>query len=304
MRGGFAIVVCALLAGPACDAKTGETAEPAQPSASASVATTPSPTAAPAAAPAATAASRAPAGWWRGESVCLELFVNGDFELALLRDPKVLVMGRAQVTVREGGASTADLSVERIWRARFTGPCMKVHELGDWIDDAQALGTRFTKSAVTKLQLKQVSDDELEVCGETCETLKRDKPQIGGRWRVAGLENPNRPPGPYTRGDMLELDFGRNGWSRLWAAKTESTFADVVGSAKAESLGDDRFAISFTPGEDADTSAGDVLDRALKRGTAIHFTARRMPGEKLEICAIERCATLERQLDAYDHDIR
>jgi hypothetical protein len=307
------LAIWIVLASLACDTP-GETAAPVQPRPSASVADGKPSTEAKSVAPAPKIVAPAPnavapTGWFRSETLCLELFANGDFELAMMGSgPKVLVMGAAKLTASGTDAFTAELAVQRIWKARFTGPCRRTHETGDFVDEKSALGTTFTKGATAKLKLTRKDDDHIELCGEQCTTLARDTPAIGSRWRIAGLENASKPEVRFTAGDLLQIDIDtETGYmAHVWAAKDATTWNDPNGAMTIESKGDDRFAITFTPNDHGELAAGaTVLGEPLARAKPIAFTARRLPNERLEVCTTEtRCATLERAFDAYDHDIR
>ncbi len=297
----------------ACGASTGEIAEPVRQPAAASVSSTeapPLPVVATPAAPPAAAKPKAvpPTGWFRSDSLCLELFANGDFELAVMGSgPKVLVIGGAKLAEAGDGAFTAELAVQRIWRARYTGPCRRTHQTGDFIDEKQALGITFAKGATAELRLARKDDDHVELCAQQCATLERDTPALGSRWRVAGLENPSAPTSAFTAGELLEIAIEPDGYSaHVWAAKDAKSWNDPYGAMTVEFRGDDRFAIEFTPGDSGDIAGGArVLGEPLVRGVPVTFAARRLPNERLEVCTTpDHCATLDRAFDAYDHDIR
>jgi hypothetical protein len=247
-------------------------------------------------------------GWWRSDSVCLELFENGDFELSVMSmGPKALVMGAARVTGTEPPTTTLELQVRRIWHARFTGRCRKVHELGDFVDEQRALGLRFEPGTPAAVKIIRVGEDELQLCGEDCQTLRRAVPILGARWRQAGLENPRTPTHPLEPGELLELDLDDTG-GHVWVAQSRKDFATVYGSARAESTGPDRFSITFEPNGTTDQEDGAELSlwgEVPRTGQALVLRARRLPRQRLEVCNDERsCATLERQFDAFDHDLR
>jgi hypothetical protein len=245
-----------------------------------------------------------PVGWWRSDVVCLELFANGDFELAVPNaTPKVMMIGKAKVDATKSGALAVELAVERIWKTRFTGPCRRTHELGEWADSYSSLGLTFEPSKTAALTLKRISDDGIELCGKECAALKRDTPVLGGKWERAGFRV-NEPTG-LARGDLLKLELDIDGHSSsLWAANDAASWTTPLGTTVVESLGDDRFTIAFTPRGD-ETGGGELLGVALAPGKALVLAAQRLAGERIEVCASEkRCATLERVFDAYDHDLR
>lgn len=230
-------------------------------------------------------------GWWRSDGLCLELFANGDFELSVMEPgPKVLVMGTAAQVATAADAFDLRMTVARIWHARFTGPCRRTHELGEWAEEQEALGVRFAPGGSATLKLAR-KDGALEVCGASCARLEPAAPVLGGRWRLAGLENASRPTVTFAAGDLVELAIRSDGGSaHLWTAKDATSWDVVDGSATAVPSGPDRFRVMLTPRDD---------------GAAVALEARRLPGERLEVCArADRCATLERLFDAYDHDLR
>ncbi len=215
-------------------------------------------------------------GWWRSDGLCFELFANGDFHLTLMgAAPKAQILGTAKLP----GGDRAELTVTRIWQARFTGPCRRTHQLGQWIDSKDALGITFKPGATLPLTLARLDDDHVELCGKTCAKLARETPALTGRWRRAGMESP-----PWTTGDLLELKLGATS-SHLWIGAADGEHDTIRGQATARYVGADRFSITLTTGE-----------------RSLELTARRLPGERLELCA-DRCSTLERQFDAYHHDV-
>ncbi len=223
------------------------------------------------------AAAWSAVGWWRSDSLCFELFANGDFHLTLMgAAPKAQILGTAKLP----GGDRAELSVTRIWQARFTGPCRRTHQLGQWVDSKDALGVTFKPGASLTLTLARIDDDHVELCGKTCAKLSRETPALTGRWRRAGMASPTTP---WMTGDLLELDLGPT--SHLWIGAADGKHDTIRGQATARYVGADRFSIALTTGE-----------------RSLDLTARRLPGERLELCA-DRCSTLERQFDAYHHDV-
>lgn len=224
-------------------------------------------------------------GWWRSDSLCFELFANGDFELSLMgATPKAQILGAAKLT--GGDRAAVQLSVTRIWNARFTGPCRRMHELGRWVDSRDALGITFKPGATETLTLARIDDDHVELCGKTCAKLARATPVLAGRWRRAGMESPTNPTTPWTIGELLELELGPTS-SHVWIGADGGRLDTIRGQAKARFLGADRFAIALTSGE-----------------LELELGARRLTRERLELCGADRrCSTLERQFDAYHHDL-
>lgn len=243
-------------------------------------------------------------GWWRGEGLCLELFANGDFELSVLDEPKVQVIGRAVATPGGDDAFELALTSARIWRARFVGPCRKIHETGRWSDSQQALGVTFRVGERASLKLRRLGADQVELCGERCAALRRDTPALSGRWRRAELTYPDRPERPVAPGELLEIAFGPSG--HLWAGHAGVPFASAHGAASARFVGPDRFTITIAVERLADLPPGEVpsaLGAPLAPGAARTFSARRLAEERLEVCDASTCGTLERQFDAYHYDL-
>lgn len=245
-------------------------------------------------------------GWWRSDHVCLELFANGDFELSLPQhDPKMVAYGAATLAPT-GDVVELRLATARIWRGRFTGPCRKVHELGRWADELQALDAVFKPGETTTLKLKRVGDAQIELCGPTCETLTRATPDLVARWRRAQLTFPDRPEAPFAPGDLLELRLDDNS-AHLWAGLPGGAIATAYGTTAARFVGPDRFAVTFTVTSFADLPAGapfTALGMTFGAGESRTLDVRRLAGERIEVCtAPGRCATLEREFDAYHHDL-
>ncbi|HET6584018.1 MAG TPA: hypothetical protein VFG69_11230 [Nannocystaceae bacterium] len=293
----------------ACDGPAVTSAEPSRPAEPHADAPPPEvPAAVPGAAPAKSVqppavTSVTPVGWWRSDSVCLELFANGDFELSMPQaTPKVMVMGKAKVAETKPGELAVELAVQRIWKARYTGPCRRTHELGKWVQSHSALGMTFVPEQSVALTLKRLADDRIELCGTECATLHREASVLGGKWTRAGFTGPDSTD--LVRGDLLKLDLDVDGYSSsLWAASDASSWVSPLGTTAVESLGEDRFRISFTTREDQ--PGGELLGAKLAPGQAVELSAHRLAGERIEVCSpAKRCATLERDFDAYDHDLR
>jgi hypothetical protein len=223
-----------------------------------------------------------PIGWWRGDDVCLQLFGNGDFELSIMTSgPKQQVIGTAKVTPGSDGKYKVALTTARIWRARYIGKCHRTNEDGKWIESADVLGATFAPAKTTELTLS-AAGDTVELCGTTCVTLKRATPVLSGRWRRGELTYPSNPEKPWHAGDLLEINIDNvyDYMGHLWLGTGPDKFDTINGSGYSHYIEPDRFSIDLGPH---------------------HFTAVRMPGEKLYICDDHnKCTTLERQFDA-DH---
>jgi hypothetical protein len=81
----------------------------------------------------------------------------------------------------------------------------------------------------------------------------------------------------------------------------------MYGDFVTKPLGSDRFLVSFTRDTRADFGdAGDLplFGQPLAPGATREWTARRLAGQKLEVCeGASGCATLERQFDSYEYDL-
>lgn len=300
-----ALLACALLL--AC---SGERPAPAGPGAPVTDPVAPPPDAPPIIAPP-TPTPPAPTdpaalvGWWRGDEVCLELFANGDFELSSMRpEPKRMAMGAATLTPAGDGFELT-LATARIWKTRFTGPCHRVHQYGGWVDSHGFLDVAFNSGETVTLKLRRLGDDQLELCSERCTTLTRATPHLGARWRRPGLPYPDRADPPVEPGDLLELKLDHN-LSHLWAGLPGRRHATVYGKSAVEYVSPDMFNVTFTAEWFADLpkdAAPEALGHRFAAGEPRSFTARRLAGERLELCAGERCVTLERQFDGSRHDL-
>lgn len=241
-----------------------------------------------------------PFGWWRSDTVCLELFANGDFELSVRgMGPKVLVLGSATVAAADEAGQPIELTTQRIWHARFTGPCREVHELGTWVESEDVLGRTFAPGSTTSMRVRSKGDDQLELCGVECATLTRATPSIGGRWR--------RPAGDdgasLGAGDLLELRIdGASG--HLEVGVDQERRSTVQGTVVVTSRGEDAFDLNFRPSAPPDPPVA-LLGEPLAAGSARSFRLRRLPDQRLELCGDGgRCVALERDFDPYDHDLR
>ncbi len=269
--------------------------------------TPPVPVAGESAAPASPEDPAALVGWWRGQQTCIEIFKNGDFELTDNGEPKVMVMGKASVTAGDGGFALA-LATERVWRARFTGPCRKVHETGDFKQEHEVLGVTFKPGESGSLRLRRTGADTVELCGDRCEPQKRDTPALGARWRRDKLEYPDRPEAAWAAGDLLELDIDDT-LGHVWVGRAGGKFGTMYAKTVVRYVGPDAFVVTLTPERyhvDADIikETPSALGVTFAVGGTQELRVRRLAGERIEVCGVEKqCATLVRQFDAYDHDI-
>jgi hypothetical protein len=217
-------------------------------------------------------------GWWRSDTLCLELFANGDFQLSVMEPgtAKIQVLGHAKLA-----GTTLALDVQRIWAGRWVSACRKTHIPGHWADDTTALGTTFTPKQTSKLTFKR-DGDKLELCATACATLHRETPALVGRWRRDGLDSPDSPTKPWTTGEPLELDLHGANLSHVWIGTSDKKYDEVSGDGAATYVEPDRFTVT-------------VDKRTL--------TAKRLADEKLEVCEAKHCAVLVRQFDEYHYDL-
>jgi hypothetical protein len=248
-----------------------------------------------------------PIGWWRGDRTCLELFANGDFELSISGDgPKVLVFGGAQLSAAGGDAFVVELTVAKIWKGRWVSSCRKHNELGGWIDAQEALGVAFVPGAATSLKLRRVGGDAIELCGERCETLRRDTPALTGRWRRAGLEGLPIEEMTWAPGELLELELAGSS-SHVWSGVAAARWVTARGPADARWLADDRFVVTFTPTRLVDVPPGlapTLFGAPLTVEQPRSLTVRRLAGERVEACDGALCSVLERQFDGYNTEVK
>jgi hypothetical protein len=230
-------------------------------------------------------AALTPVGWWKSDALCFELFANGDFQLSIHgRAPKVQILGEATVNRSRGNDHDFTFAVKRIWKARFTGPCRKVHETGRWAPSQDALGVAFDVDKRIDVKLTRLDEDHIELCAKTCVKLKRETPVLSGRWRIKGLENPTAPKIVIEPGNVLELSLAEN--AHVWIGAAGGTYDVRQGTAKARFVSYDRFAIEMTAG-----------------GQTLALTAKRSNGERLEVCAGTQCTWLDREFDAFSHGL-
>ncbi|MFO0595416.1 MAG: hypothetical protein U0228_08935 [Myxococcaceae bacterium] len=228
----------------------------------------------------AAAATPSLVGWWRSDELCLELFANGDFELSTMPSGAAKQQALGTASLAADGKSVT-LRVQRIWAARFVTNCRKANYPGHWVDTQSALGVELKTGQATQLTLKRLGDDRLEVCATSCATLHREAPRLRGAWRRADMDSPTQPKRPWAPGDLLQLELSdTGGGSELWIGAADGKFDTVQGTMTVQPLDADRFKVE--------------LDH--KRT----LQARRLAGEKLELCEGKNCATLERQFDS-DH---
>ncbi|MCA9661128.1 MAG: hypothetical protein KC486_22495, partial [Myxococcales bacterium] len=168
-------------------------------------------------------------------------------------------------------------------------------------------GVELRSGEAATLRLRPLDDGAIELCGERCETLQPDAPLLGGHWRDAGLDVPDRPKSAWSEGDLLNLDFkpAYPTSTTLWIGLPEARFLTVYGEAAARHVGGERFELEFTPrmfaapsGSPPDAFAEaspDALGRPIKIGLAVVFDAERRPGGGLRICGrADQCAELPR----------
>ena len=247
-------------------------------------------------------------GRWKGDEVCLDLFANGDFELSVFRKEgaKVVVLGSAKQTTSKKNETTLELSVSKIWSARWVSRCRRDHQTGDWINAQRALGVEFRPEQKMSLVLRKLRGGRVELCAKTCAALTIDAPLLGGDWRRTPPKDTVEPvkPGDLTR---LDISIGRGG--NIGFAKTEDTslWSNIYGDATVKHVEADTFHLTFKRNRDSNDLKGPttILGVEIPLGVFVHFQLRRLPNQRLEICGAEgQCITLERAFDAYSHELR
>jgi hypothetical protein len=237
------------------------------------------PIVAPKATPPSTAA---PIGWWRSETVCLELHENGDFELAVMPPsrPKIMIVGTATAT-RDGEQWKLALTPTKIWQARFIGNCRKVVMSAKELDKQDVLGATLKPGEAASATFRMGED--VKLCfADKCETLRAETPTLRGRWRAAGWPKMEGWP----KGVIVGLDIA--GPSYTWGLHvgTGAEGYDTVNGDQDDSItlvGPDHYELTI--------------------GTR-RFTASRLPGQHLELCEeAGTCTTLERGFDTDRTDV-
>lgn len=222
-----------------------------------------------------------PIGWWRSETVCLELHENGDFELAVMPPslPKIMIVGTA-TAMRDGEQWKIALTPAKIWQARFIGNCRKVVMNAKELAQQDVLGATLKPGEATQATLR-IGDDVTLCFGEKCETLRAETPTLRGRWRAPEFAKQDTWP----KGTMVGLDIA--GPSYTWGLHVGT------GAKGYDSISGDQ--------DDTVTLVGpDHYELTL--GTR-KFTATRLAGHHLELCEAETCATLELGFDADRTDV-
>lgn len=236
------------------------------------------PIVAPKATPPSTAA---PIGWWRSETVCLELHENGDFELAVMPPsrPKIMIVGTATAT-RDGEQWKLALTPTKIWQARFIGNCRKVVMSAKELAKQDVLGATLKPGEAASATFRMGED--VRLCfADKCEALRPETPTLRGRWRAA--EWPKTEGWP--KGVVVGLDIA--GPSYTWGLHVGT------GAKGYDTISGDQ--------DDAVTLVGpDHYELTI--GTR-SFTATRLAGQRLELCEAGTCATLERGFDSDRTDV-
>lgn len=233
-------------------------------------------------------------GRFESESLCLVLLENGDAELLINRQPKLLVLGRA---TREG--ETLELAVERIWAARYLSRCRERHEVGHWEERTRALGVELRRGSTVTLRLVAESDDRVRLCaGETCETLTRAPLRLPSAWRAE-----SRPAAAIPAGTLVQLDLADDGFLGYGTAEGVGRAYGAVTVTPAT----DGFEVAFEP-ERVDGEAPVVLGRPVVAGTTRRFHVERLSGQRLSVrsegCERPACAVvLARHFDSHAYAV-
>jgi hypothetical protein len=103
-----------------------------------------------AAAAAPTATPNGLVGWWDSDTLCLELFANGDFELSRIEPGQAKEQAIGTAGIASDGAAVK-LQVQRIWIGRFVTACRKHSHDGHWGDSWSALGVALKPRTTVQL---------------------------------------------------------------------------------------------------------------------------------------------------------
>lgn len=255
-------------------------------------------------------------GRYKGSQTCLELFANGDAHLNRIGGRrKVQVIGALELddaagaTRDEKGAHTLRFDVRRVWQARFTSPCRKHHELGEFTEQVSLLGHSFAAGSHA-LTLRKVDETQLELCAQSCETLERVPTVLHGRWRLPEMSGAREASGQPS-GVVLDLDVESSGVasSGVWiSVGPERRWAMLTGTTQVTETMPDHFDLHFEATM-VDTGKGVTAppDTKWRKGSTLDLRVERLPEERLRVCRPSAsgpaCTVLERMFDAYDHDV-
>ncbi len=241
-------------------------------------------------------------GRWQGDSLCLELYSTGEFELSLLGSgPKIVLTGTAQQRPADGDdAIELVMRSARIVRHRWVGPCRKTVVRAAELDEQNVLGVTFKKGASSTVNLRAtLRGRELELCGERCETLTGAEPRLAGRWRDPRALHNADPAGGWRVGDVVDLKLAPGNSSSLWIGLSETAYFTAYGEAELRRRDDGRFELTFTPRLIVDVPEGmdkaklELLGGPIAIGESRRLTARRRVNWRIELCGSgERCVTL------------
>lgn len=210
-------------------------------------------------------------GRWRSDEVCLELFANGDFELAVLGEgPKHLAMGRV-----EAGRDTLALHTSRIWRSRWIARCRRDHRAGGWSEGVEALGRTVAPGTTTSLSWT-ARGDSLELCAERCVVLTREARGFTGIWRAPDSDVGDEP--------LRALDVELVG-DRHVVTVDRGTERARTSECTLHERGGDRFELACEPRADGEVARTMIVTR--------------LPEQRARVCVERRCRELARVFDSY-----
>jgi hypothetical protein len=212
----------------------------------------------------------------------LELFANGDAHLNVVgQGPKLQVLGTMTIEPGEA-AAPASFAVHRIWRARWTSRCRKDHQTGGWVEEAFALGHRFTPGSHS-LTLRSIDERSIEVCAERCEVLEHVETVPHGTWRHPELlPAVHRGPPELPAGTLLSIELHENR-STLWFAQgPDRPFARLHGRPRVALTGDDQFSVHVRIDRVSDADDESPMPGV---GSTVLLNATRQRGERLHVCA-------------------
>jgi hypothetical protein len=244
-------------------------------------------------------------GRWQGHAVCLALFASGEFELSDLEGgsgPKVTVLGRYRLGETTGDRTALALEVDRIWRARYTGACRRVHEHGRFIDEQSFLGATLRAGSTTTVHLVRAAADRVQLCAEACADLERAEPTLGHQWRADWTPQADDPD-RFRSGDVIVLSLLAPR-PHLAVLAADRTLTDCSGTIESRSLGAERFEVTFTPQpNDPRAAALSIMGHGPGPDARWTFLATRRPGGLVDLCIAERCVSLHRDLDPSSHEL-
>ncbi len=254
------------------------------------------------------------AGRWRSDSLCIELFANGDFEISLpsKTQGKRLIMGLANISHKSEGKYILALQVHKIWQARWTSRCRKVHQTGKWLDSAPVLGMILKPESTAPFKLS-LTGSSATLCTlekpEECQELQKDTPHLGLAWNAKQRKDWAREPPANSsapkNGTIAGLQLGNPGSITIVSQPGELT--SLRGEFSLRSTTADVFQLRFTPDDPLPDAPAlpTLLGLKLEVQSPTLFKATRLANQQIEVCgAPAHCVHLQRYFDAYAWDFQ